>query len=890
MRNNDRRTTGIDTQWFVLLAAIAGFFLIPITISAQDMPCSNPRSARTEFVRLGERVIHDPCRDGRSRIFRQNRTLVDPVRISGHITHQNGVRMGGILMRLTDLNSNTTRSVISDEMGNYLFDNIPWGSRVELVPSLEGYQFFPPAVIWEGIVEDEVWNFIAVGPPPPPPPPPANQPTLAWTSYFDDSPQLADYNGMIGRDASGNIYTGGTSFVDETSGDTDIVLFKTDANGNRVWSRSFQGPGQYKDGLRDMAVDTAGNVYMIGYSYSLPEGPSQLRSYNYVTLKYNSNGDLLWAKYYGPNAGYDDFPRSLKIDAAGNAYVAGYSWGINTYANYATVKYDPDGNQIWAQRFAGGFGEILNEVEIDTAGNVYVTGYSNSSQAGGSEDIVTIKYNAGGVQQWLNRYNSSTSDSDEGFEIEIDAAGDVLVLGETYDFSDSTTIVHKIGGTSGLTVWTRPVTGISPDQSILTMAMELDAQGKIILTGMLYDGLSYNVDSFLAKLSPEVTVEWARSYDGPSDEDFDGDPKIVIDADGNIVMALTSEGFANADIQVVKFASDGTEQWTYRFGNPFFGDDVMLSWESEAAQRTLLLDSQGNVYLAGSSNIPEHSSDLLVFKLEPIPQTRSVPFDFDGDRKADISVYRPTTGDWHILKSTDRSSVTTNWGINGDQIVPADYDGDGRNDLAVYRNGVWWVRRSSDGGYTASQFGLAGDKPVPSDFDNDGRADLSVFRQGVWHSLSSSNNVYTPTQFGLADDIPMPADFDSNRRSDLGVFRNGTWYVQYQAGLPLSSMAFGSQTDKAVPADYDGDKRTDFAVYRNGVWWVWQSRTDSLTAFQWGMAGDMPVPADYDGDKKTDFAVFRQGVWYIWKSSDGGYMTVRYGLPTDIPVPSAYLR
>lgn len=890
MRNITQLVTGVGTRSFVLLAVAAVSFLIPISISAQEIPCANPRADSAEFITAGQRSPQIQCREGRARRMLHNRVLVDPVTISGHITHQNGVRMGGITMRLTDLNANTTRLVVTDEMGNYLFDNITWGSRVELEPSLDGYQFYPPSVIWEGIVEDEVWNFIAVGPPPPPPPPPANQPTLAWTSYFDDSPQLADYNGMIGRDAAGNIYTGGTSYIDDTSGDTDIVLFKTDANGNRVWSRSFQGPGQYKDGLRDMVVDAAGNVYMTGYSYSLPEGPSQLRSYNYVTLKYNANGDLLWTKYYGPNAGYDDFPRSLKIDAAGNAYVAGYSWGVNVYANYATLKYDADGNQLWAQRFAGGFGEILNEVEVDGTGNVYVTGYSNSSQAGGSEDIVTIKYNSGGVQQWLNRYNSPNSDSDEGYEIEIDAAGDVLVLGESYDFSDSTTIVHKIGGTSGLTVWTRPVTGISPDQSVLAMAMELDPQGKLILTGMLYDGISYNVDSFVAKLTSEVTVEWARSYDGPADEDWDGDPKIVIDTDGNIVMALTSEGFANADIQVVKYAADGTEQWTYRFGNPFFGDDVMLSWEAEAAQRTLLLDTQGNVYLTGSSNIPEQSTDLLVFKLEPIAQTRSVPFDFDGDRKADISIFRPSTGDWHILKSSDRTPLATNWGMTGDQIVPADYDGDGRFDLAVFRNGAWWIRRSSDGGYSASQFGITGDKPVPSDFDNDGRADLCVFRQGIWHSLSSATGVYRPIQFGLADDVPLPSDFDSNRRSDLAVFRNGTWYVQYQVGLPLALMTFGGQTDKAVPADYDGDKQTDFAVFRSGVWWVWQSRTGSMTAFQWGMAGDIPVPADYDGDKKTDFAVYRQGLWYIWKSSDGGYLTVRYGLPTDIPVPSAYLR
>jgi outer membrane protein assembly factor BamB len=195
-------------------------------------------------------------------------------------------------------------------MGNYFFGSIPYGSHAELTPSRVNYQFFPPAVIWEGIVEDEVWNFIAVGPPPPPPPPPANQPTLAWSSYFDNSPQLADYNALIGRDGSGQVYVAGTSYTeDDTTGNTDIVLFKTDANGNRVWSRTFDGPGNYKDAIRDMIVDTAGNVYLAGYSYSVDPTNPALNSYDYVLVKYNSSGDLLWSRFYGGTVAGDRFIR-----------------------------------------------------------------------------------------------------------------------------------------------------------------------------------------------------------------------------------------------------------------------------------------------------------------------------------------------------------------------------------------------------------------------------------------------------------------------------------------------------------------------------------------------------------------------------------------------------
>lgn len=814
--------------------------------------------------------------------------MVD-VMISGHVTHQNGVRMSGVTMTLDDLDLGTSRTVVTDEMGNYLFANVPWGSRQQLTPSRDGYEFYPPYVIWEGIVEDEIWNFIAVGPPPPPPTPPANQPTLAWSSYFDNTPQLADYNGMIGRDAQGSVYVGGTSYSGDTSG-TDIVLFKSDANGNRVWSRTFDGPGHYNDALRDMIVDEAGNAYLAGYTYFMDAGNPALNSYDFVVLKYDTNGDLVWTKYYGGNPGYDDSPQSIKVDAAGHVYVAGYSWGIGTFANYATVKFDSNGDQMWAKRFASGFGEIPYEVETDTNGNVYVTGYSNNSMAGGSEDIITIKYNAAGDQMWLNRYNSPTDVSDEGYELEVNAVGDVLVLGQTYDFVDTAIpIVHKINGATGEAVWTKDLSAIDATMSENPVTMKLTSDGSIVMAGMRYD-FTYNTDSFVAKLNSEADIQWVRTYDGPSDEDYDGDPNMTLDVNGNIYVGITSEGFANADIQVIKYAADGTENWTYRFGNPFFGGDALLSWQAHTSQQTMLLDDQGNLYVAGESDIPGQSTDLVAFKLEPVAQMRAVPFDFDGDRKADLSVFRPRTGFWYVLKSSDQTLWGANWGLQSDTIAPADYDGDGRYDPAVFREGMWYVKKSSNGSAMAEQFGMQGDKPVPSDFDNDGKADLSVFRQGIWYSRGSQDSAFRAFQFGVADDIPIPSDYDSNRRSDIAVFRNGFWYVQYENVLPMASSQFGIGGDKAVPADYDGDKQTDYAVFRAGTWYIWQSTTLSPRAVQWGQQGDIPVPADYDGDKKADLAVFRTGIWYILQSSDNNVSAIQFGLFNDVPVPSAYGR
>lgn len=265
---------------------------------------------------------------------------------------------------------------------------------------------------------------------------------------------------------------------------------------------------------------------------------------------------------------------------------------------------------------------------------------------------------------------------------------------------------------------------------------------------------------------------------------------------------------------------------------------------------------------------------------------RPTPADFDGDGRADISVFRPSDRVWYLNQST-AGLFATQFGLSTDKIVPADFDGDGQTDIAVFRDGTWYWLGSSNGIVRIDLFGLADDIPVPADFTGDGRSELAVYRSGIWWTSDLTNNQVSAIQFGLSTDKPVVADYDGDGRADQAVYRgNGEWHLN-RSSQGYAVVNFGLATDQPVVSDYDGDGRADQAVYRNGTWYLLQS-ANGFTAFQWGLFDDIPTPADYDGDGKTDAAVFRDGLWYLLQSTNG-VSVQQFGSAGDRPVQAAFL-
>lgn len=293
-------------------------------------------------------------------------------------------------------------------------------------------------------------------------------------------------------------------------------------------------------------------------------------------------------------------------------------------------------------------------------------------------------------------------------------------------------------------------------------------------------------------------------------------------------------------------------------------------------------------------------SSTGAYSLSLVSDTGGVrrPFDFDGDGKADISVFRTSIGDWFRLNSSTNAFVGQHFGANGDRSVPADFDGDGKTDLAVFRpsSGAWFWINSSSNTLSGVSFGQNGDLPVPADYDGDGRADIAVFRPSTatWFRINSSTNQFVAASFGLSTDKPAVGDYDGDGKADICVFRPslGDWYRLNSSNGQFVGLHFGANGDKAVPADYDGDTKTDIAVFRpsTGGWFALNSGNGALFSIQFGANGDLPSAADFDGDGRADVAVFRPstGTWYLQRTTAGFYGQA-FGTNGDMPSPNSFV-
>jgi uncharacterized delta-60 repeat protein len=475
----------------------------------------------------------------------------------------------------------------------------------------------------------------------------AGQVQEEWVARYNGPGNGYDVAAAIELDASGNVYvTGYCDLYGTNLSAQDWATVMYDTTGNQLWVARYNGPANVGDGASAIALDKSGNVYVTGYC----DSPGTTLDADWATIKYDSVGNQLWvARYNGPGNGQDS-AGGIAVDASGNVYVTGISEGSGTYVDYATVKYDTNGNQLWVRRYSGPGSRYdqLSAMALDASGNVYVTGYS----PGAGPDYATVKYDTNGNQLWVARYNGPGNGWDGAYAIAVDKSGNVYVAGEserTGTKGDYATIKYD---TNGNQLWVAFYSGPENGDDKVE-AIALDASGNVYVTGVSPNSRPHK-DYVTIKYDTNGNQLWEARYNGPGKGD-DLVAAIALDVCGNVYVTGYSEGRTTArDYATIKYDTDGNQLWVARYNGPGNLSD---------GARAIALDASGNVYVAGGSHGSDTQSDYATIKYSQ----SSYVGDLDCDNDVDLADFALFAGLW----------LEADCGVCGG----ADLSGDGDVDL-----------------------------------------------------------------------------------------------------------------------------------------------------------------------------------------------------------------
>ncbi len=692
----------------------------------------------------------------------------------------------------------------------------------------------------------------------------AEQPPLQqWVRSFDGAGNLDDIARAVTTDTAGNVYVLGKSFGVVNY---DFVTIKYDSAGNQVWLARYDDPSHNLDDPAAIAVDNSGNVYVTGTRSGAGVNPQQ-----YTTVKYSPDGNQLWVSYYTSGKTINN-PRAIAVDASGNVYVTGVSYTSTTSYDYATVKYNSSGNELWVARYTGlnsTSSDTAEAVAVDSSGNVYVTGNSGASS---KYDYATIKYNSSGVQQWVARYNGDANAIDAASAIAVDSSGNVYVggrstgIGTGYDFA---TVKYN---SSGVQQWVARYNGPSDGYDCIHKLV-LDSSNNVYVTGDS-NGTGTSLDFATVKYNNSGVQQWVARYNGTGNGS-DSASSIVLDGSGNIYVTGRSTGDGSVDYATIKYNSAGTQIWVSSYDGPANGLDAAYSislrgsylyitgesigihtyqdfatikydlsgneiWVSRYsgqghtsdAAYGMTTDDSGNAYVTGIGSGPSNSYDCTTIKYSPDGNLLWLAqYDFNHFIDAGHLVAVDQNYNVYVTGISDKSAafssedfITIKYDPNGNQLWASRYDGPGNNDDIVH--------------------GLAVD-----DFGN-------VYVTG-YSSNIETNNDYATIKYGP----------DGNQ----------LWAAQYNG--PANSV----DEAKALAVDSLGN------VYVTGQSFISSTIRDDYVTIKYDSNGLQLWRINYNGpltpyggaDEVMDLAVDSSGYVYVTGASEGSstgsdYATIKY--------------
>jgi len=714
--------------------------------------------------------------------------------------------------------------------------------------------------------------------------------------------------------SNGDIYIGGD--FSTYNGTSKSRVAKLTPNG--VLDSSFTyTPPVSGTSVKDIDVFPNGKIVIAGTSLGTTIAPASV-----AVLNADGSADLTFSTSITTQA----LVREVIQQTDGKVVVVGSFPIANGVVRNSMARLNSDGT------LDTGFVPYFNGLTINQSINAVAQQTDGKLLVGASQGIILRRLNLDGTQD--TSFTFSLQNSSLIYDIAIQSDGKILIGGNFGFSGDSSSNTRRIGrlnadGTVDST-FTLPIAS-QPNATIYRVLAQAD--GKILIAGD-FTQISSTIRGRVARLNSDGSLDTAFNPPAGANGsvfalDRQSDGKVLVggtftqlngsnsqirlgrlNADGSLDTSFSPT--ANNTVNTIKFQPDGkilvggifssigaTAKSSIARLNANGSLDLSFMPTATATVVNINLQSDGRILVGGDFTEINNISRITVARLLNSFTPARTAFDYDGDGKADVSVFRASENNWYILRSSDFGVTQTAFAVAGDVPAPADFDGDGKTDVAIFRpsNGNWWSLSSVNGQQINAQLGQAGDIPLPSDFDGDGRSDYVVFRPSTsqWLRTSSANGATSNKSFGLAGDKPVIGDFDGDGKSDVAIYRpsDGNWWWQSSVDNVQRATRWGISTDIPAPADYDGDGKTDFAVFRpsTGVWYIYNSATQTPTIGPFGLTGDKPVPADFDGDGKADIAVYRpsDGIWYLLRSTSG-FTGFRFGIATDTPTQNAFLQ
>lgn len=454
------------------------------------------------------------------------------------------------------------------------------------------------------------------------------QPVVEWTARLNGLLDSTDVASDLTVDAAGNTYV--TGYSNSLLGLlTGAVTVSYDPDGNTRWRSEYDQ--LLNDAGSVIAMDNTGQyVYVAGYTNAL----LNLTAADYLIIKYRaSDGQQMWARTYGFGLLGDDKAAALIIDSQNNPVITGYSQGfllLLTPYDYATVKYDQNGNQLWAQRYngTGNNNDKAFGIAEDSDDNIIVTGESVGTSSG--YDYATVKYGPDGSPQWVSRYNGTANDQDRSYAIVVDNTDNIIVTGESSGSSSGADYVTVKYNPSGSQQWASRYNGPGNNED-RSYAIVVDNTDNVIVTGSSRSaGTPGSEDYATLKYNPSGSQMWVSRYNGPGNNE-DRAYAIIVDNTDNIFVTGSSRSGSSSgteDYATVMYSPAGSELWDVRYDGTGSNEDRAYA---------IVVDNSDNIYITGSSRNGSvlGSEDYLTLKysredlVHIPPYTGIVPSEFN---------------------------------------------------------------------------------------------------------------------------------------------------------------------------------------------------------------------------------------------------------------------